>query len=505
MEGFFAAFQYLLTPLPLFWMVLGTSLGIVVGAIPGLTGAMLIALSLPLTFHMPYADALVLLVSMYVGSISGGLITATLLRMPGTPASMMTTLDGYPMAQRGEPGRALGLGIAASFVGGIISWGFLVVLAEPMAQLSLRLDAFDTFALVCTALVLIASVAGDSLVRGILAGLLGILLRMPGASPATGQPRLTFGWAELDDGLSLLPVLIGLFAVGQIIHHILSPDESRRSLAVSRKGMILRWQQWKEQGLNLIRSSVIGTCIGILPGIGANIGSVVAYSMAKNFSKTPEEFGQGCDEGIVASEAANNATVGGALIPLISMGIPGSVIDAILLGALVIHNLQPGPLLFRDNPDVVYTIMVTVLLANIFMFGFMIATVGWLARLINVPRWLLMPMILVFCVVGSYALHNRMFDVWVMLAMGLFGYALERCKIPLAPFVIGFVLGNEAERNLSEGLMLSAGSYAPLVNPARPAFYFLLIAAVLFLWPVVRGYQQRRTSSTAGSSETNSA
>lgn len=504
MDGFFAAFRYLLTPLPFCWMMLGTSLGIVVGAVPGLTGAMLIALTLPLTFNMPSADALVLLVSMYVGSISGGLITATLLRMPGTPASMMTTLDGYPMAQRGEPGRALGLGITASFVGGLISWGFLVVLSQPMAEYSLKLDAFDTFSLVCMALVLIASVAGDSLVRGILSGLLGIFLSMPGLSPATGKPRLTFGWSELDDGLSLLPVLIGLFAVGQIIHDVINLEEAPRSVGVSRRGMFLRWHQWKEQAVNLIRSSVVGTWIGILPGIGANIGSVVAYSLAKNFSNKPEEFGQGCDSGIVASEAANNATVGGALIPLVAMGIPGSVIDAILLGALVIHNLQPGPLLFRDNPDVVYTIMVTVLLANFFMFVFMLATANWLARLIHVPKWLLIPIILVFCVVGAYALNNRMFDVWVMLALGLFGFALDRLRIPLAPFVIGFVLGSEAERNLSEGLMLSGGSYTPLLNPARPAFYFLLISAGLFFWPIFRAFQQRRKAA-APSGEQSSA
>ncbi|MDB4614346.1 tripartite tricarboxylate transporter permease, partial [bacterium] len=356
-SGLLNAFGYLFDPAhpgPFLLMMLGTALGIIVGAMPGLTGAMLITLSLPLTFSMSNpADAMVLLVSMYVGSISGGLITATVLRMPGTPASIMTTLDGYPMAQAGNPGRALGLGMTASFVGGLVSWVFLWLLAEPMADLSTKLGPFDLFALVLVALALMASVSGKSLTAGLLSGFLGILAAMPGLSPATGQVRMTFGISDLNDGLKLLPVLIGLFAVSQAIHELSRRVGGIEQIAVDRKGMLMSVVDLKNQAVNLIRSSLIGTWIGILPGIGANIGSVMAYSATKNLSKTPEQFGKGAEAGIVASEAANNATVGGALIPLISIGIPGSVIDAILLGALVIHGLQPGPLLFKDNPEVV--------------------------------------------------------------------------------------------------------------------------------------------------------
>lgn len=475
-------------------MALGTSLGVMVGAIPGLTGAMLIALTLPLTFSMGGEPALVLLISMYVGSVSGGMITATLLRMPGTPASIMTTLDGYPMAKQGQPGRALGLGVGASFVGGMISWGFLVALAKPMADWSTTFGPFEFFALVMMAMVLIASVGGSSFSKGLLSGFLGILATMPGTAPATGQLRWTFGLHAMDDGFNLLPVLIGLFAVNQIIRDIVHLDEPMERIELKREGMFLGLRDWMKHLTNLLRSSVIGTWVGILPGIGANVGSVVAYSAARNLSKNPEEFGKGSEEGIIASESANNATVGGALIPLIAMGIPGSVIDAILLGALVIHGLQPGPLLFDQNPGAVYVIMGTMLLANVFMLAFMLFSLGWLSKLTSIPRAYLLPVILTFCVIGSFALGNRMFDVWAMLGFGVFGFALEKMKIPLAPFVIGFVLAPIAEEHLSAGLMQTGGSYWPLVT--RPiSLIFCVVAALLLCWSIARHTKQTQNST----------
>jgi putative tricarboxylic transport membrane protein len=395
------------------------------------------------------------------------------------------------MAVGGQPGRALGLGVTASFVGGVISCIFLVLLAEPIAIWSTRLGPFDFFSLTLMALMLIATVAGESLSRGVLSGLLGVLATLPGVNPATGELRLTMGIASLADGLKLLPVLIGLFAVSQIIQDVRQLDTKTEQAVFTRRGMLMTWRDWIAQSVNLVRSSLIGVWVGILPGIGANIGSVIAYSSPRAMSRHPERFGEGSEEGIVASEAANNATVGGALIPLIALGIPGSVIDAILLGALVIHGLQPGPLLFRDNPDVVYTIMATALVANVVMVVFMVAALGVLARLMYAPRNFLIPVVLVFCVVGSFALNNRMFDVWVMLAFGLIGYFLERIEIPLAPFVIGFVLAPIAEENLGAGLMLSGGSYWPLVT--RPvSFVFVVVAVVTMLLPLVSRWRKAR-------------
>jgi putative tricarboxylic transport membrane protein len=296
---------------------------------------------------------------------------------------------------------------------------------------------------------------------------------------------MTFGFRELDAGFQLLPVLIGLFAVSQLVREVLRLDEQAQATQYDSSGLLLTFKDWMTHAFNLVRSSLIGVWVGILPGVGANIGSILAYSAAKGMSKTPEKFGEGSEEGIIASEAANNATVGGALIPLVALGIPGSVIDAILLGALVLHGLTPGPLLFRDNPEVVYTIMATALVANFAMAVFMLASVRYLTRLMTAPRAYLVPVILVCCVVGAYAQNNRMFDVWVMLAFGAAGFGMESIKIPLAPFVIGFILAPIAEENLGAGLQASGGSYLPILT-SPISLVFCLLAAGLLVWPIFR-------------------
>jgi putative tricarboxylic transport membrane protein len=491
LDGLFGALGVLLTPWPFFLAALGTSLGIIVGAIPGLTGAMLIALTLPLTFYMQPVEAVILLISMYVGAISGGLITATLLRMPGTPASVMTTFDGYPMARSGRPGRALGLGITASFVGGMLSWVALLLLAKPLSIIATRFGPFEYFTLIMMAMVLIASVSQGSLVKGLISGLLGMLASMPGVDPSTGQPRLTWDYYMLNGGLKLLPVLIGVFAVSQIIADVVELDRKYERVKIAGKGILMSWRDWKAQGVNLVRSALIGTWVGLLPGVGASIGSVIAYTTAKNMSKTPERFGKGSEEGIVASETANNATVGGALIPLIAMGIPGSVIDAILIGALMIHSIQPGPTLFLTNGDVVWAMIAACLVSTVLMFAIMSASVGLVARVSLLPKSFLLPVIMVFCVVGSFALDNTMFDVWVMLAFGLVGFFLERTKIPLGPFVIGFVLAPLAEAKLRTGLMMTAGSITPMFTRPLPLL-FLLIAVVMLAWPLYGEWRRNR-------------
>lgn len=489
------AILQLLTPTGLLLVVFGTALGVFVGAIPGLTGTMLIALTLPLTFGVDPQYAMTLLISIYVGAISGGMISATLLRMPGTPASIVTTFDGYPMAQNGKPERALGLGVMSSVVGGLISWCFLFLLAQPIAAYSKEFGPFDYFSLVMMALVLIATIGGKSLSRSLLSGFLGILFAMPGIAQATGQTRLTFGITELNDGFQLLPVLIGMFAVNQILQDIILSERPNKAKPISTSGIAIGLKDLGRHGINLIRSSLVGTWIGLLPGIGANIGSVTSYSVARSTSKDPDQFGTGCEEGIVAAEAANNATVGGALIPLVAMGLPGSVVEAVLLGALVIHGFQPGPRLFEENPVLVYTIIFACLLANIAMAFIMCFSMKILARLTEVPRAYLLPVILAFCVVGSYALSNRLFDVWVMIGFGLLGFFFESRKIPLAPFVIGFVLGPIAEENLSAGLMGSSGNWWPILTEPK-SLLFLIVAVVLLVVPMWRGRQNQKLKQT---------
>lgn len=498
MEAFLSATGHILTPVPFLWCLLGVALGIIVGAIPGLSGSMLITMTVPLTFFMgSYYDALILLVAMYVGSISGGLISATLLRMPGTPAAIMTTLDGYPMAQRGEPGRALGFGIMSSFVGGLISWIFLISLAPKLAEWAVTFGPWEYFTMVLMALVLIASLTQGSMVKGLLSGMLGMLASMPGVDPSTGMLRLTFGINEWANGFTLLPVLLGVFVVSQVLKYIIDIERKVELIEASNRGIFMTLKDWKRQAVNLVRSSVIGTWIGILPGIGASIGSICAYTAAKSMSKTPEKYGTGFEDGIVASESANNATVGGALVPLVTMGIPGSVIDAILIGALLLHNLQPGPLLFVTDPEVPYTIISTHFIANIVMLVMMLASVKWIARIMTVPTSYLMPVILLFCVIGSFSLQNRVFDMWVALGFGVFGYLMERIKIPLAPFVIGFILAGLAEAELRSGLMATAGSIEPLFT--RPiAALFLSVSVFMLVWSFWKEWKNSRAAARKG-------
>jgi putative tricarboxylic transport membrane protein len=496
MPGLSEAISQLTCPMGLMLIIVGTALGIFVGAVPGLTGTMLIALILPLTYGADPLLSMTFLISIYVGAVSGGMITATLLRMPGTPASIVTTLDGYPMAKQGQPGRALGLGVMSSFVGGLVSWTFLVLLTSPIAKLSSKFGPFEYFSLVMMALVLIATIGGKSLPRSLFSGFLGIFLSMPGINAATGAARLTFGITDMNNGFQLLPVLIGLFAVNQILRDIINLEEKGNPIELGSERVLLKVRDFGHFFWNLLRSSVIGTWIGILPGIGANIGSVTAYSVARSVSKEPEKFGTGHEHGIVAAEAANNATIGGALIPLIAMGLPGSVMEAVLLGALVIHGLQPGPRLFEESPSMVYTIMGAMFLANIAMAIIMLCSMRFLAKVTRLPRPYLLPVILCFCVVGSFALSNRLFDVWVMLGFGLLGFLLEARKIPLAPFVIGFVLGPIAEKNLSLGLQSSNGSFAPIVT-GKISLLFLTVALFMLLLPLIRQAMSKQKGGAA--------
>ncbi|MCZ6673570.1 MAG: tripartite tricarboxylate transporter permease [Verrucomicrobia bacterium] len=491
------AFQYLLTPTPMMWLMIGVASGIFVGAIPGLGGGMLMALTVPLTFSMDSTHAILLLMGMHVGSVSGGLISATLLKMPGTPSAMMTTLDGYPMAQQGKPGLALSLGIGASFLGGLISAIFLIILAPPLATLALKFGPWEYFSMVLMALVLISSISQGTMLKGLLSAVLGITAALPGLNASDGQLRLTFGHESMTDGFNLLPVLLGIFVMSQLIKDTVELNKKATSISLKSSRLFPKLSTWKKHTINLFRSSIVGTWIGILPGVGASISSMVSYGMAKAFSKTPEKFGTGHEEGIVAAEAANNANAGGALIPLITMGIPGAPVDAILLGAMIMHRIQPGPLLFQTNGELVWALMGGYLVANILMFLVMLFSTRLVARIININRAYLVPIIFVFCVIGAYALSNRIFDVWLVLAFGVVGFFLDRAKFPLGPFVIGFVLTAFLEENLRSGLQLSDGSYMPLLT--RPlSLVFVLVAVFFLILPFYNEWNRKRKQKAAG-------
>jgi len=486
-------FLYLLQPAPLGLLCLGTLLGIIVGALPGLTGGALLALTLPITYRMSSPDAVTLMTAMYVGGISGGLITATLMRIPGEPSSVVTTLDGFPMARAGRPGRALGLGISASLIGGALSWVALVTLSPLLARWALIFGPFENFALVLMALVLIASLSTGSMIKGLLSGSLGMLVSYPGVDETSGQLRLTLGLHEMAGGFSNLAVILGVFAISQVLADAMHVDQKFERLDMGVRGIFLSPRDYVRQSWNILRSAVIGIWIGILPGVGASISSIVAYSTAKTMSKTPEKFGTGFDDGIVASETANNANTGGALIPMITLGIPGSPAASILLAALLLHNVQPGPTLFTNHPDVVNALMATHLAAHVVMYVMMVAGCMLIARLMYVHRAYILPIIVVLCAIGAYAENGRMFDVGTALAFGVVGFALELCAVPLGPLVIGLILAPLAEQQLRAGLMASDGSLLPLVQ--RPlAASFLVVSVFFFFWPLWRDARRRRAA-----------
>lgn len=459
---------------------LGVLLGIVVGAIPGLTATMLIALSLPFTFSMDPIPAISMLVGMYVGGVSGSLITAIILRMPGTPASVITTLDGYPMAQRGEAGKALALAIWASFFGGLISWVFLVLLSEPLSRMAVRFSKFDYFALVAMALLLIVFLSKGNMLRGLISGALGILAATPGSDPISGSFRFTFGIQWLENGFPLLAVLIGLFAGNQILQEVQGLSRRAKDRPNTNARMSLNPRALIRHWINILRSSVLGTWIGVLPGVGANVGSAFAYSVARSFSRKPDDFGKGSEEGLVASESANNATVGGALVPLVALGIPGSVVDAILLGGLVIHGVQPGPFLFRNDPGMVYAIFNAAFIGNVIMLLAMLVLTRHIAKIAMIPKEYLLPPLVIMCVVGTFAISNAWSTVFVMLLFSFVGFGLERSGYALAPFVIGFILAPIAEENLRSATMFTDGAIMPLLLTPVP-IAVIIISTIMFL------------------------
>lgn len=500
MEGFLQASIAVVTPNTIFFLIGGTVMGVILGAIPGVTGAMGIALLLPITFYMTVNNALTMMVSIYVGAIAGGLVTAILLRIPGEPSSIVTTFDGYPMAAKGQPGRALGYAIGAALFGGIVSWVFLVLLTYPLSEIAARLRPFDILALVLMALVLIAALGRGSIIKGLISGLLGILVSMPGTDPSTGALRLTLGFHDLDAGFSTLAVLIGAYAVAQVMSDLIEVERKVEAVKATAGSMWITLREWKEQWWNLWRSSIIGTWVGIMPGIGATVGSLVSYSVAKTSSKTPEKFGTGHPEGIVASECGNNSTVGGSLVPLIAMGIPGGVTDSFLLAALIIHGLQPGPLLFTQHPEVVYIIFASCLISHFVLFLILTAGMRGLVKVASVPVWYLFPIILLFCMIGSFAENNRVFDVFVMLAFGVIGFALDKTGFSLGAFVIGFVLGPITEKSLRAGLTLSDGSYLDIfMHPVSAVC--VVLAAGMFVWSLRSQYRINKQAAREASGE----
>lgn len=467
-------------------IALGVVIGVVIGAIPGLTATMAVALALPFTFGMEPVTAILLLVGIYKGGMYGGSITAILIRTPGSPASASTLLDGYPMAQKGEAKKALSMALYASCIADFISNLSLIFLAGFLAQLALSFGPPEYFWLICFSLTIIISVSGDSVMKGLIAAALGVILALVGMDPVYGTERLTFDNFNLMDRINFIPLLIGLFAIPEILEFYLS--RAREHIQTAVAGADMTWQELKGSMRSIIRGSFIGVIIGAIPGTGATAASFISYSEARRNSPNRENFGKGEIEGVAAAESGNNAVAGATMIPLLSLGIPGDVITAIILGAFMIHGLTPGPILFQENMNLIYALFCGIMLSSIVLFGTGKLAIRYFSRIADVPKQILFPIVLMFCIYGAYAVNNSTFDIAVMLVFGLVGFIFNRTGFAAAPFLIGFILGPMLEDNFRRSLLISNHSFDVFVR--SPIDWFFIALTLLSLGFALHRYIQ---------------
>ncbi|MDR1536322.1 MAG: tripartite tricarboxylate transporter permease [Planctomycetota bacterium] len=468
-------------PMSFGWMIIGTAVGIVFGAIPGLSAAMGIAIFLPITFGLTAVEGMATIVSLYIGGISGGLISAILLKIPGTPSSVATCFDGHPMVEKGQADKALGAGIVFSFWGTMFSIAALVTIAPWLASAAIKFGPHEYFAVTFFSLSLIITLSSSSLRKGLMSGILGVMLSTVGLDQIEGSPRFTFDMSAMRSGFSILPVLVGLYAIAEVLataEHVDDTDNLQVQ-SVSMRGFGITMAEFAGQLVNFLRSSLIGLAIGILPGIGGGTSNLVAYSVAKNRSKTPERFGTGILDGVVAPESANNATIGGAMIPLLTLGIPGDVVTSMMLGGLAIHGISPGPLIFQNSGDMMYAIFILLVLSSIAMLALEFLCLKAFIKVLKVPKYYLLPLIIILCGIGAFGLNNRLFDMWAMLLFGIMGFALSKWKYPLPPLVLGFILGGALEVNFRRGLSYSKGDFGEFFT--RPISGTIIALTLLFI------------------------
>lgn len=470
-------------PEALLLSIFGVAIGIVVGALPGLTATMGVAILLPFTFGMDPVSGLLMISGVYFGGVYAGSITAILLKIPGTPAAAATAIDGYQLTLKGQAGLALGTATISSFTGGLISILTLVFLAPILASVALKFSAPESFALALFGLSIIASISGESLLKGLIAGVGGLLLSMVGLDPMGGFPRFTAGFNELMN-VPFIPVMIGLFACAEAFKNMEDGEEIRKLKTVIGK-IIPPWSTFKRLIVTILRSTGLGIAIGIIPGAGADIAAFVAYNEAKRFSKTPEKFGKGELSAVAACESGANGCTGGALLPMMTLGIPGDAVTAVMLGALVLQGLQPGPLLFKDHAPMVFTVFAGMLFCYVIMLFMGLGSLKIIGWIIQMPKSVLTPTILALCVVGTYALNNSVFDIGIMLFAGVVGFFMQKGGYPASPVVLALIMGPMAESNFRRSLSLSNGSFDFLYT--RPITLALLsIAAITLLTPIIR-------------------
>jgi len=488
MDAFIQGALLLSTPENIGLIAAGVLIGVVVGALPGLSSPMAIPLLIPFTIQLEPVPAIAMMAALYCAGTFGGSITAILINAPGAPPAVATALDGYPMAKNGEPGRALGIATISSVTGGIISLLVFIVAAPALASVALEFGPQEYFALAVFALSMLASMSGKSSIRNMISGFVGVLIGTIGIHLTTGVERFTFGFSELDEGISFIPVLIGLFAMGEMLSQ--SQTLNKHVERIQAKAMRLpTMAELKSLRGTILRSSGIGTFIGILPAEGSTVAAIIGYNEAKRFSKTPEKFGTGHAEGIAGPEAANNAAAGGAMVPTLALGIPGSGSTALILAALIMHGLRPGPYLLNETPEFLYAIFIAMLFANLAFLGIGLVGAKFFSMITFIPKQFLWPAVFVFSMIGAYSGSSSFIDVWIMMGFGIVGFFMNRHGFSAAPLVMGLILGAMVEETFSQSMIIYDNNFMMMFESKIVILFFALTLVSLTspFWSLLRG------------------
>jgi len=497
MEHILPALDLVASPTVILSMFVGTLVGIIVGALPGLGSVVALTICLPFTFSMDQVPAISLLLGVYCGSVYGGSVSAILINTPGTPQSAATCFDGFPMVQQGKADKALGWATMSSVIGGLFSCMVLILAAPQLAAIALKFGPIETFALITMALTCIASISRGSMAKGLLAGVLGLACATVGADPITGDLRFNFGYFPLSAGLDLIAVVVGIFALSEVFIRV-SETAGEVPNWIAKSGIKLpSWTEWKPRLSVLAKSSVIGSFVGVLPGTGAATAAFISYAEAKRSSPRRDRLGTGEPDGIIASEAANNAVTGGALVPTLALGIPGDAITAVMMTTMIIHGITPGVRLMAENGDVVYACFIALIVINIIMLGQAIVLARGFTRILKTPEPLLLAMVVILCLLGSYGVRGNPFDLMVTLGFGAMGYFLRLFGFPVAPVVIGLVLGPQFEISLRQGLILTDNSFLEFFTGHPIALGLFITTAAILTWPLIRKQFGAKRSGSA--------
>ncbi|WP_221568599.1 tripartite tricarboxylate transporter permease [Alkalihalobacillus sp. TS-13] len=490
MNSFLNGFMNSVEPINILWVIIGGILGTIVGMLPGLGPATAVAVLIPITFGMDPVSAIILMAAIYYGAMYGGSRSSILLNTPGDGSAIAATFDGYPMARKGQAGQALAISAVASFIGGVIAVVGFIFLAEPLADFALKFGPAEYFLLMLLTLSAIVSLSLGKMVKGFIAMLLGLLLSTIGIDTQTGVYRFTMGIPHLSDGIDFLIVIIGVYAIGEVLYNFLTIDKEKKEKKEVGKVWFTK-EQWKRSKWPILRSGPLGFIVGVLPGAGGSIASMISYSTEKQLSKKQEEFGEGAVEGLAAPESANNAASVGALIPLLTMGIPGSGTTAVMLGALIMLGLRPGPLLFENQPEIAWTLVNSMFIGNIVLVIVNILLVGLLIKILDTPAKVLYPIIVLLAFIGTYTLSYNVIDFFLLLIFGVFGLFMKVFDIPIAPLVLALIVGAEMEQNFRKAVLSSDGNLSIFVSNPICIGLIILILLSLFYPLVIKAFKKK--------------